>query len=74
LSAGRVASSPRSRHRSRFNSERDNAWQIAGGIGYTADWGSVFATWRYLDYSFKSGNKLDDFSLNGPMVGVTFRW
>jgi len=49
-------------------------WQIAGGIGYTADWGSVFATWRYLDYSFKSGNKLDDFSLNGPMVGVAFQW
>jgi len=49
-------------------------WQIAGGIGYSYDWGSVFAMWRYLDYNFESGKKLDDFSLNGPMVGVTFRW
>ena len=49
-------------------------WQIAGGIGYSYDWGSVFAMWRYLDYNFKSGKKLDDFSLNGPMVGVAFQW
>ncbi len=49
-------------------------WQVAGGIGHTYDWGSVFAMWRYLDYSFKSGKKLDNFSLNGPMVGVAFRW
>jgi hypothetical protein len=49
-------------------------WQISGGIGYSYDWGSIFATWRYLDYNFKSGKKLDDFSLNGPMVGVAFQW
>jgi hypothetical protein len=49
-------------------------WQIAGGIGYSYDWGSVFAMWRYLDYNFQSGKKLDDFSLNGPMVGVAFYW
>jgi len=49
-------------------------WQIAGGIGYSYDWGSVFAMWRYLDYNFQSGKKLDDFSLNGPMVGVAFHW
>jgi hypothetical protein len=30
--------------------------------------------WRYLDYNFQSGKKLDDFSLNGPMVGVAFYW
>jgi hypothetical protein len=49
-------------------------WQISGGIGYSYNWGSVFATWRYLDYNFQSGKKLDSISLNGPMVGVAFRW
>jgi hypothetical protein len=49
-------------------------WQIAGGIGYSYSWGSVFAMWRYLDYNFQSGKKLDDTSMSGPMVGVAFRW
>jgi hypothetical protein len=49
-------------------------WQIAGGIGYSYDWGSVFAMWRYLDYNFQSGKKLDDINMNGPMVGVAFHW
>lgn len=46
-------------------------WQIAGGIGYSYDWGSVFATWRYLDYNFQSGKELDDFSLRICTSAVT---
>jgi hypothetical protein len=49
-------------------------WQIAGGIGYSYNWGSVFAMWRYLDYNFASGKKLEDITMNGPMLGVAFRW
>jgi hypothetical protein len=49
-------------------------WQIAGGVGYTYNWGSVFATWRYLDYSFQSGKALDNINMNGPMLGVAFAW
>jgi hypothetical protein len=49
-------------------------WQVSGGIGYAYDWGSVYATWRYLDYRFKSGTALDNLSLNGPMLAVAFRW
>jgi hypothetical protein len=49
-------------------------WQIAGGIGYTYHWGSVFAMWRYLDYNFKSGNGLDSINMNGPMLGAAFQW
>jgi len=33
-------------------------WQVSGGVGYNFDWGSAFATWRYLDYNFKSGKAL----------------
>jgi hypothetical protein len=49
-------------------------WQISGGIGYSYNWGSVFATWRYLDYKFESGKALDNISMNGPMLAVALRW
>jgi hypothetical protein len=49
-------------------------WQISGGIGYNFDWGSAFAMWRYLDYNFQSGKALTDITMNGPMLGVAFRW
>ena len=48
-------------------------WQINAGVGYKFDWGSVFATWRYLDYDFKSGNALQSMNMNGPLIGVAFR-
>lgn len=49
-------------------------WQVLGGVGYRFDWGSVVASWRYLDYEFKSSSKVDSLSLNGPLVGVAFQW
>jgi hypothetical protein len=49
-------------------------WQVSAGVGYQFDWGSVIATWRYLDYDFKSDSKLESMSLNGPTIGVAFRW
>jgi hypothetical protein len=49
-------------------------WQISGGIGYSYNWGSVFAMWRYLDYKFQSGKGLDNINMNGPMVGVALPW
>jgi hypothetical protein len=52
----------------------DFTWQISGGIGYAYPWGEVIATWRYLDYKFKSSSKLEDLTVNGPVFGVAFRW
>ena len=49
-------------------------WQVNAGLGYQFDWGSVLATWRYLDYDFKSGSKVDSLSLNGPTIGVVFKF
>jgi len=49
-------------------------WQANAGIGYMFDWGAVVASWRYLDYDFKSSQKVDSLSFNGPLVGVAFRW
>jgi hypothetical protein len=49
-------------------------WQVNAGLGYQFDWGSVIATWRYLDYNFKSGSRIESMNFNGPTVGVAFRW
>jgi hypothetical protein len=54
--------------------ESDLTWPAAGGIGYKFSWGEVLGMWRYLDYKFKSNKQLEDLTLNGPMIGVTFRW
>jgi len=49
-------------------------WQINAGVGYTFDWGSTFATWRYLDYDFGSGDGLQSLSMNGALIGVAFQF
>jgi hypothetical protein len=49
-------------------------WQVVGGIGYQLSWGQLLATWRYIDYRFKSGSAAADLSMNGPMFGVAFNW
>jgi hypothetical protein len=54
--------------------ESQLTWQVAGGIGYAFGWGDVIGMWRYMKYDMKSDQSVQDLSLNGPMVGVTFRW
>jgi hypothetical protein len=49
-------------------------WQLVGGLGYRFEWGSIVASWRYLDYEFKSSSKVDNLSLSGPVLGVAFSW
>ncbi len=53
---------------------RTSRGRAPSGIGYAYPWGDVIATWRYLDYNFKSSSKVDDLTINGPMLGVAFRW
>jgi hypothetical protein len=54
--------------------QSDRTTQAAVGLAYTFNWGDVYATYRYLDYSIKSGKVLQDVNLSGPMLGATFRW
>jgi len=54
--------------------ESDFAWQVNAGIGYRFEWGSVVASWRYLDYDMKSGEQIQSLDLSGPLIGVAFRW
>jgi hypothetical protein len=49
-------------------------WQINAGLGYQFDWGSVLATWRYMDYDFKGSSHVQSLSFNGPTVGVVFKF
>jgi hypothetical protein len=49
-------------------------YQLVGGIGYAFKWGEVAASWRYLDYTMKSGGPFEDLNLSGPQLSVTFRW
>ena len=54
--------------------DSDLTWQGVVGIGYAFPWGEVIATWRYLDYNFKSSAKVDDLKMNGPLLGVALHW
>jgi hypothetical protein len=46
-------------------------WQGIAGVGYAFNWGEVLGVWRYVDYQFDHGSRL---SMNGPALGVAFRW
>jgi hypothetical protein len=54
--------------------QSDLTWQVNAGIGYRYSWGALVASWRYMDYEFKSGEPIQSMSLNGPLVGATFVW
>jgi hypothetical protein len=49
-------------------------WQVNAGVGYQFDWGAVVASWRYLDYNFKSGGHVESLSFNGPLIGLGFKF
>ena len=49
-------------------------WQALAGVGYSFDWATVTAAWRYLAYDFGSDKNLQDITFSGPFVGLTFRW
>lgn len=54
--------------------QSDSTMQAAIGLGYAFGWGELSATYRYLDYKFKSDRIMQDVNLGGPMVGATWRW
>lgn len=49
-------------------------WQTILGLGYSFGWGDVIAAWRYTDYDFKSGDPVQSLTLQGPAIGVSFKW
>jgi len=51
-----------------------STWQANAGLGYRFDWGSLYASYRYLDYRFKSGHAIESMTMNGGLVGAGFEW
>lgn len=49
-------------------------WQVNAGVGYRFDWGSMLATWRYLDYEFESDDALQSMDMNGVLFGAAFQF
>jgi hypothetical protein len=47
-------------------------WQGMLGVGYRFDWGEATLVWRALGYQFDNNNM--DLTMNGPGLGVSFRW
>jgi hypothetical protein len=54
--------------------QSDSTTQAAVGLAYAFSWGDIHATYRYLDYNFKSNKIMQDVNLSGPLVGATIRW
>ena len=52
----------------------DSTWQAFGGIGYRFKRVEATLAYRHLQYSFNSGQLLDNMVIKGPMGGVTFRF
>ena len=49
-------------------------YQVAGGVGYSFNWGQISALWRYLDYKPQSNTRLQEIYFDGPLIGATLRW
>ena len=54
--------------------DSDSAWQLFATVGYHFGWGSVRAGYRRLEVDYDSGGFLLDAALEGPLVGVAFRF
>jgi hypothetical protein len=52
----------------------DLTWQGIVGVGYSFDWGDLFAAWRYMDYGMPSKNAIQSADFNGGAIGVTFHF
>ncbi len=49
-------------------------WQGMAGLGYAFHWGEIIASWRYMDYEFKSDSAVQSQTFNGPLLGAAFHW
>ena len=52
--------------------DSDFTWQTRLGFGYNLKKHALFFGYRYLDWDFKSGDRLNDLNFHGPYAGVKF--
>ena len=49
-------------------------WQTYVGVGYTFGSWDVVGAYKYVSYSFKSGDAMEDLTFSGPAIAAVFRW
>jgi len=54
--------------------DSDLTWQLFGGIGYMFNWGDIKLGYRYLKYDQDDDKLLQDFTFDGFLLGVGFRF
>jgi len=54
--------------------DSDLTWQLFGGIGYMFNWGDIKLGYRYLKYDQGDDKLLQDFTFDGFLLGVGFRF
>ena len=54
--------------------QSDLTWQAIGGLGYKFSGWDLIGVYRYLDYKFQSGKKVESLDAGGFAIGATFRW
>lgn len=52
----------------------DWTWQALAGVGYEFNWGSLLLAYRYLDYEFPDNKALSNLTIDGGLIGVSFRF
>jgi opacity protein-like surface antigen len=54
--------------------ESNFTWQAMAGLGYSFGSVDVTGAWRHLDYDLGDNAPIKSINVNGPAVGVTFRF
>jgi len=49
-------------------------WQGVLGLGYDFKWGELMLDYRYLYYDFYSGYTFQDLTIQGPAIGLKFKF
>ncbi len=52
----------------------DLTWQGMVGLSYGFNWWEIMINYRYLDYDMDGGGLFEDLTLEGPGIGLTFRF
>jgi hypothetical protein len=54
--------------------DSDLTYQLFAGVGYRYSWGDIRFGYKYLYYDLGDDKLMQDLSLGGPALGVTFRF
>lgn len=50
------------------------SWQLFAGVGYRYDWGDVKLGYRYVEFDMEDGGIVKDLTVDGPLLGVSYKF